>query len=332
MRFRGNPLVERGLSWWLSQSRAELGMKKIFVLGFGRSGTTWISDVISKVTGQLILFEPFHPSVTEFSREFSYASISNDNSSLLWTYLQDVMEKKHRKMWLMRNHIPVTLDVVSGSFLNEIWERCDVIGFKEVRANFMISWLCQYFDCKVVYIVRHPCAVVSSILKRTNFWEFGWPETYIEFLNKSLYSHDAKVADSSIPQSYYYIINSAESYIDKIAVMWSITHLLAYKQIKQLGLPLFFYEDFYAHPFQFVNHLLEYLELGNRNIHPAYIFTPSMTTLKTLHGLYEKETDIERMGAAIFWDKILSDGQVEQIMNIVEGFGIHIYDKSGFPC
>jgi hypothetical protein len=307
-------------------------MKKIFVLGFGRSGTTWISDVISKVSGQLILFEPFHPSVTEFSREFSYAAISNVNSKLIQSYLQDVMAKKYRKMWLMRNHIPVSLDKVSEGFLNEIWERCEVIGFKEIRANFMISWFYQNFDCKVVYVVRHPCAVISSIVRRTNFWEFGWPDTYNSFLKKSLLSRDGEAANSFMNLLPSDIINTADSYIDKIAVMWSITQLLAYSQIRDLGLPMFFYEDFYAHPFEFVKDLLDYLELGSRNIHPAYIFTPSMTTLKTLHGLYEKEGDLERMGAAIFWDKVLGDAQVEQIINIVKGFGIHIYDKTGFPC
>jgi hypothetical protein len=299
--------------------------ESIAVLGFGRSGTTWISDIISKTTGGLILFEPLHPSVTEMSQEFSYAPISPGNANRIKTYLTDVVSKRHRKMWLMRNHVPVRLEEISPHFLDLIWENCNVIGFKEIRANFMLRWLQQELDYRIVFIVRHPCAVVSSILKRHNFWEFGWPDTYQLFLARTIYHPHYQNHRISECRSF---VERAESALEKYAIMWAITHAIALVELERMGLPVFYYEDFYTNPFQSARKLLDYIGIGKENIHPAYIFTPSMTTLKTLHGLYGSEELIQD-GASIFWKDTLTAVQVERILEITRCFGVDLYDKDG---
>ena len=94
-------------------------MKKfIIVLGFGRSGTTWISDMISKMNGRLILFEPFHPSVTHLSQRIAYTPVDRGiEGYLIAQLLTDVLTKRHKKLWLLRNHVPTKLEEVSQSFV-----------------------------------------------------------------------------------------------------------------------------------------------------------------------------------------------------------------------
>lgn len=295
------------------------------VLGFGRSGTTWISDIISKTTGGLVLFEPLHPSVTEMSQEYSYAPISPGNAKGMKGYLADVVGKRHRKMWLMRNHVPVRLEDISPHFLDLIWENCNVIGFKEIRANFMLRWLHQELGYRIVFIARHPCAVVSSILKRQNFWEFGWPDTYRLFLARTL--HHPHYQHHRISECRT-LVERAETPLEKYTIMWAITHAIALPELERLGLPVFHYEDFYTHPFQSVRKLLDYIGIGKENIHPAYIFTPSMTTLKTLHGLYGSEQLIQD-GASIFWKDTITAAQVDRVLEIARSFGVGLYEKDG---
>lgn len=304
-------------------------MKSIIVLGFGRSGTTWLSDIISKATGNLILFEPFHPSVTEFSRTFSYSYINDDNNTNhLKNYLCDVLNKRHRKKWLLRNHIPVRLEEINQDFLKMLWEECSIGGFKEIRANFLIRWIYENLDSKIVYIVRHPCAVVSSIKRRKNFWEFGWPETYELFLNKTLYSDTYSNHDFV---SHIGVVENVKTDLEKYAVMWAITHAIVLPELKKLKLPLFYYENIYGQPFSSVKEILRYLGFDDIRIHPSYIFTPAMTSLKTLHGLYRMDKEISQKGSKLFWEEILSKEEVDMIMDIVSHFGIHLYGKSGFP-
>ncbi len=301
--------------------------KKVFILGFGRSGTTWICDIVSKASGTLVLFEPFHPSVTEASREVSYAPVCENGASLK-EYLNNVMGKRHRKMWLMRNHVPVRLEEISPNFLELIWENCRIRGFKEIRANFMLSWLHNNFDAKIVYIIRHPCAVVSSILKRQNFWEFGWPGTYELFLARTVYNDHYKTHRIArcLP-----VVEHAKTDFERIAVMWAVTHAVTLPELKELNLPLFYYEDFYAQPFPAVKELMAYLEMPEIDLHPAHIFTPSMTTLKTLHGLYGMDKSVSREGASLFWRGVLDEREVGTVLDIVRYFGIELYNETGFP-
>lgn len=302
-------------------------MKDIIVLGFGRSGTTWISDIISKVKGSVILFEPLHPSVTEYSEEFSYSCVTERQcSARLKAYLREVLAKRHRKMWLMRNHVPTRLEELSQDFLEQLWRECSIIGFKEIRANFMIDWFHKNLNGKIVYIIRHPCAVLASIKKRTNFWEFGWPKTYELFLEKTIFNDTYRNHDIA---GLAGVVEDARSDLDKYAVMWSVTHAIALPELKRHKIPLFYYENFYSEPFLWVRKMFEYLNDKAVNIHPAYIFTPSMTTLKTLHGLRNVTDPINGNSTAFFWDKVLSKKEVDRVMEIVRSFGIDNYDKKG---
>ena len=82
----------------------------IFIFGLGRSGTTWVSDIISKYSGCLILFEPLHPNV--FGDVNSIIYRESNPSDYLIEHLDGVLNKKMRHEWLLRNHLPSTIDQV----------------------------------------------------------------------------------------------------------------------------------------------------------------------------------------------------------------------------
>jgi len=300
--------------------------KKIVVLGFGRSGTTWIADIISKILGQLILFEPIHPSVTDLAAKFSYSTVNgNELSESLKSFYADILSKQHRRKWLMRNHVPDRLEKISESFLDILWEECSIVGFKEIRANFLIEWFMKELNARIVFIMRHPGATVSSIKGRSNFWEFGWPETYNMFLKRTIYHDHYK--DHQIANCLD-VVERAETYAEQCAVMWAITHAIALPELNRLGLPVFFYEEFYDLPFESSRELMRYLGYGDVNIHPSYLFTPSMTTLMTIHGIKIMEEERARQGIAFFEEK-LSKKELDDIMKIVTTFGITCYDLNG---
>lgn len=300
--------------------------KNIVVLGFGRSGTTWIADIISKIMGQLILFEPIHPSVTELANKFSYSTLNgNGDSELLKDFYKNLLIKNHRKKWLMRNHVPDRLENISDSFLDTLWDECTIAGFKEIRANFMVEWFLKELDAKIVFIMRHPAATISSIKGRPNFWEYGWPGTYNLFLEKTIYHEYYK---DHVITNYINTVERAKTYSEKCAVMWAITHAIALPELTRLNLPVFFYEEFYDFPFTSSRTLMRYLDYKDVNIHPSYLFTPSMTTLMTIHGIRIMEEERSKKGIAFFEEK-LSTEELYDIMEIVTAFGITYYDHNG---
>lgn len=298
----------------------------IIILGFGRSGTTWISDIVSKIFGGLILFEPLHPSVTDWSERFSYSTIiDRDNSILLKQYFERVLNKNLLKHWLLRNHLQTRIEESDPHFINLIWKECSVIGFKEIRMNFMIDWLINFHNAKIIFIVRHPLAVIASIKKRTNFWEFGWPSTFEMFIEKTIFNSCYR--NHRIHKNKD-IVKNARTDIQKIAIMWSITHAIAVPELTKHKLPVFYYEDFYRNPFLYVKAMFNYLGEEQINIHPSYLFTPSMTTLKTIHGLKNMSSKISSKDLSFFWDEVLSLDDIKSIMDIISCFGVHLYPLS----
>ncbi|MEO5335341.1 MAG: sulfotransferase [Magnetospirillum sp. WYHS-4] len=294
----------------------------IIILGFGRSGTTWISDIVSKVLGKLVLFEPLHPSVNEESRHYSYASCVDGQG--MAPYLRRVLAKEHRRPWLMRNHVPVPLKDIDPSFVDLLWDQCEIAGFKEIRANFVIPWLAQTLSRRIVFIVRDPFAVVASIRRRLNFWEFGWPGTYELLVDRNL----ANQAYDSIPAipALREQAKRIDSDVERIALMWAITHAVALDDMERLGLPVFHYEDFYLSPFETTRRMFAHLGHGSPHIHPAHIFTPSMTTHKTLHGFYEFDRRIEVRNLDFFWREVLNEADQAAIRRIVAPLNLqHLY-------
>lgn len=293
----------------------------IIILGFGRSGTTWISDIVSKILGKLVLFEPLHPSVADDSRDQSYSRASDGR---LEPYFRAVLAKEHRRSWLMRNHVPVPLKEIDPSFVDLLWDQCEVTGFKEIRANFMVPWLFRTLSRRIVFIVRDPFAVVASIRRRPNFWEFGWPGTYDIMIGRNL----GNSAYDGIPaiRALREMEPGLTGDIERIAMMWAVSHAVALNDLERLGLPYFLYEDFYMAPFETTRRVFSHLEYESPHIHPAHIFTPSMTTQKTLHGFYEFDRRIETRNLDFFWNEVLDEADRAAIRRIVAPLNLqHLY-------
>ena len=72
--------------------------------------------------------------------------------------------------------------------------------------------------------------------------------------------------------------------------------------------------------------LLTDVGLDPHRIHPAHLFVPSMTTLRTFHGFQETKDWTPQEAAERFWRGVLTDDEVAAIMNIVQEFDINLYD------
>jgi len=297
-------------------------MHPIIILSFGRSGSTWVSDIISKALGGLLLFEPLHPETCSFAPEICYSDASDAQSSeRLAGLLDKILAKQDRNRWLLRNHLFSPLEEVSPTFVETVWDECDVLGFKEIRATFLIDWLLEHFHARIVYLVRHPYAVIASLHRRKNFWnEFGFEQHWRLFQEHVLLNP----RHQSLLRPYFSIITNAQTQTARETVMWAVTHKIATATLAEHGLPTFYYEDFYENPFPTTRSLLNYLG-HDANIHPAHIFVPSMTTIRTVHGLSSSESDYSTKGLALFWQDILSPTELRIIGEIVQAFNIHDY-------
>lgn len=283
----------------------------IIILGFGRSGTTWVSDIISKSVGGLILFEPFHPEVFKNAKECCYHN-GSDQECLNMTAKQinETLHKQNRNKWLIRNHLSSNLDEVSNDFAHKVWENCDIIGYKSIRQNFLAPWLYENVSSKIVFVKRDLLSVISSLLKRKQFWkEFGFDFHEEKFISETLKSGRYPYLQSHELLSLY---NSIEEDYLKMTFIWVVTHAIVEREFDHLGLPIFDYNDFYESPYKTTKSVLDYLGYENVNLHPSYFFTPSMLTLRTFHSTVNgKDLNPDK-----FWTKSLNNDQVEHILQM----------------
>ena len=276
----------------------------IFIFGLGRSGTTWVSDIISKYSGCLILFEPLHPNV--FGDVSSIIYRESNPSDYLIEHLDGVLNKKMRHEWLLRNHLPSTIDQVDQKYVETIWRHSEIIGFKSIRLNTSFGSIAEHYSAKTLYIIRHPLAVIASIRNRPHFWEdLGWEEDW------SLLNHQIK--DSTFQK----ISASCSTHVEQLAFVWGYLNLVGLKQLDQIKEKAIFYEDLYANPFNNVKELLTALGLYDHPIHPSHIFTPSMVSLHTLHSSHYSSFNDNRTSLDFFWSDTLNDAQIRSIYGVI---------------
>lgn len=222
----------------------------------------------------------------------------------------------------MRNHVPVRIDNINPTFLDYLWRECGIAGFKEIRLNLSIPWLAQQNFGSILFVIRDPRAVVASILNRPNFWEFGWPGTYDLVVGNVL---DEPALAHHPVHRHADIMRSARSDIERIAVLWALSHAIALEDCEQYGIPVIRYEDLYRDPFDVVRQVIKACHLDPRPIHPSYVFSPSLTTNRTFHGIYSMDKKIQRSDFSVFWQRTLSARQCSAIAEIVHEFGLQ-YD------
>jgi len=248
----------------------------ILIAGFGRSGTTWLSDIIARTLNQLILFEPFHPSVNEtYSKKYAYNSLILGKEYVqLYEYLDNILYKNIRSPWLLRNalHHDIAHNKLTEGFLNKIWDNSEIIGIKSIRLNFQLHNMSTIFK-KIIYIERNPYDVISSILSR-NFYEFGKEETFNIFFKNS--------RNTNI--KFQYPLNRYGQ-IERLTHMWGLTtQYIKYIKSRYTNIKFLKYEDLYSDPYLYVREIFDYLNI-DEHIYPQHIFHPSITTNKTFHGI-----------------------------------------------
>ena len=306
--------------------------KKIAILGFGRSGTTWVSDIVSKISGGLVLFEPMFPNVMPDAVNYCYINdTESDKMKNLFLHLSNAMDGKIKKKWLLRNHLNRPINEINDNFAENIWSNCNIIGFKEIRANFLLKQLSNTWDFKTVFIIRNPNAVISSLKNRPWFWkgDFGGLDNHYQMFV------DRIIKNPIYTKHFDHIdkldFKKVEEPVRKQAIIWAATHKIVLHELCGTNIPLLFYEDLFMDPFEISKKLMKTLDYGDVKIHPSYIFTPSMVTLKTTHDLHNNDDVLNGMDLSFFYENNLTNQEMEIIKEVNNIFSINVYTEKSVP-
>jgi len=274
--------------------------RTIFLAGTGRSGTTWVQDVINYDGSYRIMFEPFHSKKNMLLTE--------------WNYRQYLRVDNHQQKFLK----PATV-ILSGKIRDPWVDKYNKRIFvskrliKDIRANLILKWIKENFaQIPVILLLRHPCAVASSKLK------LGWDTHLDDFLRQAELMQD-------FLNPFKKEILAAKDIFDKHIFMWCIENYVPLRQFREGEILVIFYEDLCVSPKKNINEIMDFL--GEK--------APT-----NLPELLEKPSPTSRVDSAVVsgtnlleaWNKNISDQQVSRAFEILEFFGLQqLYGREGMP-
>jgi hypothetical protein len=266
--------------------------KNILVVGSARSGTTWLADLIASQFKSRIMFEPFNPNLVKEYRSFNYFQYMrpDEKNDDLYDFSCKLFSGNIRSAWIDRE-------------IQHLYPQGRVI--KCIRSSLMLKWLDVNFpQFPKIFILRHPCAVVQSRIS------LGWatdddlrhflnqPKLMADFLNEKVE-----------------IIHNAQTIEEKHAVIWCITNLVPLKQFGSNTLNCVRYENLVQNPEFEIPRLFDMIGIPYSGSIYKKLSQPSLTSTNTSPVITG-----EKMTGK--WKKTLSPVQIDNIINIVERFGL----------
>lgn len=276
--------------------------RSIMVAGTGRSGTTWVTELIASQVPCRIMFEPFHSRRIEAFQRFHYFQYMrpNEQNQELRAYCRRIFSGDIRHRWIDHR-------------ATRLFPQYRLV--KDIRANLFLRWLHTSFpEVPLLFIIRHPCAVVLSRM------QLAWStdEEIDSFLSQP------KLIDDFLADKIE-VVKRAKTAEEKHAIVWCISNLVPIQQFQSHQLHAIFYENLCTQPerefarmFQTIGH-----EYGDT------IFTsakrPSTEATPT-SAIVTGEDKVRR------WKRELSPAQIGNILSIVEDFELgYIYGDSVTP-
>ncbi len=273
----------------------------IVIAGTPRSGSTWLLEVLRNIQGYKALNEPLRPRYTGNGSGFGHRTFigPSDVAPVQKAYLKKVCAGRFgfRHAWIFRSATP------PGILVEHATRRKLVVKF--CRINRMLQWFARSFEVKgIVFLIRHPCAVVSSMLGH-GAWENGLKKIGIPDYPLDISSLPAPARDLFAP-----LRDSVETLEEALALMWCIDNYL----------PLFYYDE---HPWI----MLPYERMVTRGKEELERIGCSLGFSIN----YEMVEALERPSISVKgklgkdpgtqltkWKRKLTGGQIDRIMRLVD--------------
>src|SRR5919199_3746362 len=272
----------------------------IFLAGSGRSGTTWVSDIINYKNEYRYVFEPFHPEKVEICRHFSHKQYlrPEDRREEFLDPAQTILSGALRSRWADRFH---------SRFVSQ--RRL----IKDIRANLMLGWIRANFpEMLMIFLLRHPCAVANSKIK------LGWKPDVNDLLSqKELVEDFLKPFEDEM--------RSAKTDFERHVFSWCVENYVPLAQLEHGEVHLAFYENLSENPKGEVGRLFAFMGKD---------FDGSIFERMTKPSLLSREGSAILSGERLAdsWRMHVTTAQLERTIEILRLFGLDaVYSEKTMP-
>jgi hypothetical protein len=266
----------------------------VFLAGSGRSGTTWISEIINADGSFRYVFEPFSCRKTIEWRTFEF---------------QQYFPRTYHDAEALEAATRILSGRVHNAWVDSqnrtILARRRLV--KDIRTNLMLGWLKENFPAMpMVLLVREPLAVVASRRR------LGWgPTMGLERIRRM----PRLIEDHIGPWMGFIEANANDEFAMQV-INWCIEHLVPLRQLREGEYRLLRYEQVLADPEAQVGALFDYLGLCLSGRHLARLRRPSATASSVMRR------GNAVAGSAVPQSRPYSTDQQLRAQEIVDRFGL----------
>jgi len=292
-------------NYWLNNYR-----EVIWLIGDGRSGTTWVSDLINHDKSYREMFEPFHPRL-----------VNGMNFLLPHQYIRPGDSNKQLEK--------IASDVFSGKFRNPRVDSDNRPLFykglliKDIFANLFSYWASLHFaKVKIILLIRNPFSVALSKYKLKNWF---WATEPLDLLKQyPLYEDYLHPFEDLIRRT-----SREGNYVSCQILIWSIINYVPLRQFKQGQIQVIFYEEVFVKPSQEVSKIFRFVRPTNEN-HFMALGRESVNRLSRVAGPHSNVT--RGTSPITSWKNELTSHQIDAGLNILQCFGFaDLYDDNSMP-
>ena len=274
--------------------------KTILLAGSGRSGTTWVENLINYDNSKRIIFEPFDTTKNRLISHWPpklFLDVDENRPEYVEP-LTRILSGQLRSMW-------------TDQFNKKVWSSSRLI--KAIRANSLLPWIHSlYPDLPIVFLMRHPCAVTHSRIK------MGWGTDNSQFLKQE------KLAQGILKPFTDILLGNHDNFENHI-LHWCVENYIPLKLMSKSSMHVIFYEDLVQQKHQVICDLFEAVGQECPPHDKLGLSKPS--------ALSREESAILKGGDLLeSWKAHISQSQIDSAVAMLTQFGLQkIYSNTSLP-
>ena len=314
----------------------------IVITGSPRSGTTLLMDILRVIPGYTGLFEPLNPIYFPESTKLGFQSRTYLPSKKDWPegekYLRKIFSGDliYDSSWLQKgDYSKQNFNSIISSYIDQLKPEKlmhQLLGnkliIKFVRLNRLLPWVTERFQLrKIIFIIRHPCAVIASQLK-TGF--YGYHPTYPPY--RDIFPNRETILDEAskineLDQDLINRLNVIKTHDEILAVSWCLDNYIPLSYHKKNKWTLSVYEKLILNGIEEIKNIFN--EISEKKIPSSCFKHLNIPSNLSISNEQKTITDSEKQLSK--WKKHLSEKQIKNILSIVNAFGLDFYTEDIEP-
>ncbi|NMC11741.1 MAG: sulfotransferase [Chloroflexi bacterium] len=309
-------------------SEETLRNQPILVTGVHRSGTTWVGKILCASGEAAYISEPLNlwhrPGVMKVPVSGWYTYITQENESAYLPAFDDIFSYRYH-LWAEIQSLKSWHDFLrmlrdcNIFFWGKLLNKRPLL--KDPFAAFSIPWFMKRLNCRVVVMVRHPLAFVSS-LKR-----LGWNFNFFDLLEQPLLMRDCL---APYRQEILSVHQKTDDIIAQGSLLWKLIYQTAYDCQNQHPEVIFArHEDLSRQPFEEFHRLYDELGLHfNSKVEKAILETSSSENPKELSQNKVHAVRLDSRSNLDNWKRRLTEDEIERITQLTGEAASRFYPEA----